>query len=104
MHFSVRTSNQAELDIAEAAEYLSRDSIDTALRFVDAVDQTADLLAANPLLGEAYTHPRFASLRFRPLTGFRSHLVFYQVQADGILIIRVLQGSRDLPEVLSGDS
>lgn len=102
MSLPVKISHRAELDIADAADFIARDSIRSAIAFVDDVTQLSDLLAANPFLGEGYKHPRHSSLRVCPLSKFRSYAAFYQVHDDHLLVVRVLSGFRDLPVALDG--
>jgi toxin ParE1/3/4 len=35
-----------------------------------------------------------------PVRGFERHLVFYRERDDGIEIVRVLHGARDIPSVM----
>lgn len=62
MAFSIQESNRARLDIAEAVEFLCRDSPEAAHRLIDAVEGLAAALRENPHIVEAYRHLRFAGL------------------------------------------
>ena len=72
-----------------------------AVAFVDAIEQTFDLLAQHPAAGS----PRYAheldlpGLRSHPIAGF-PFLVFYGERADHVDVWRVLHGHRDIPESL----
>lgn len=97
---TVRTSNRAQVDIAETIDRIASSSPGAAMRFLDALDATGDQLATQPMSGKSYPHPRFAGLRFRLVIGFPKHVVFYQPRSDHVLIVRVLRSDRDLPTVL----
>jgi toxin ParE1/3/4 len=89
----------AERDLDEQAEYLaSHGNLELALRFYRAAEVTFELLAGRPRIGKVNQfRSRFLShVRTFPLKGFPKHLVFYLPIEDGVEIIRVLHGARDL--------
>lgn len=80
---------------------------DVAVAFVDAIEQTFDLLARHPAVGShRYAHELdLPGLRSHPIAGF-PFLVFYVERADQVDVWRILHGHRDIPESLhmpSGD-
>jgi len=85
-------------DLIQQAEFISRDSLDAALRFLDAAERTFKFLATNPEVGQLCQFPQTecAGVRVWPIDGFRNHLVFYQPTVAGIDVWRVLHGARDL--------
>jgi toxin ParE1/3/4 len=48
-------------------------------------------------------NPRLAGLRVGRVEGFEKHLIFYRPGDDGVEIIRVLHGARDIDSVLDED-
>jgi toxin ParE1/3/4 len=98
---SLWISPQAELDIAELAMYIGRQSVDAADRLFTEFYALADRLAEFPAIGQEFptSHPRLRGLRVVRVPHFPNHLVFYLVQGEGIQIIRVLHGSRDLDAI-----
>ena len=56
-----------------------------------------------PGLGTRYApaEPAFGELRYFPISKFRNHVVFYRPTSDGIEVVRVLHGARDLGSILS---
>ena len=94
---------RAAVDDVHAAieHYRAEVGPDVAVAFVDAVEQTFDLLARHPAVGS----PRYAheldlpGLRSQPIAGFL-FLVFYVERADHVDVWRVLHGHRDIPESL----
>jgi toxin ParE1/3/4 len=100
-HYHVLPS--ADRDLDDQADYLAREaSLETALRFYAAARSTFEMMAQMPAIGErrASGNPRLAGLHVWRVEGFENHLVFYQVAEDGIEIIRVLHGARDIDSVL----
>jgi toxin ParE1/3/4 len=45
--------------------------------------------------------PRLTGLRVFPVRGFPKHLIFYRQVADGIELVRVLHGARDVAAILA---
>ena len=86
-------TEQADQDLFDISLYLARmGSIETAERFIDAINSKFPLLADNPGMGRA---------REELAPGVRSfpegkYVIFYRAISDGILILRVLHGSRDV--------
>jgi toxin ParE1/3/4 len=89
----------ADRDIDEQAEYLAAQrSLETGLRFYRAAEATFRLLAGQPRMGKlaGYPSPLLTGVRMFPLKGFPRHLVFYRPFEEGIEVIRVLHGARDI--------
>jgi toxin ParE1/3/4 len=102
MTFGLRILPAADADVDAAAFFIAQDSVETALRFYDAVEATFRLIREHPLAYARFEfdHPRLQDVRKCSVHGFASHLVFFRVDADMVEIIRVLHGARDLPEAL----
>ena len=98
MSATVQFLPAAERDIDENADYIFRDSLDAALRFYAAVPADAKKLAEMPGMGPVYglKDPKWADVRFWPITGFRNFLLFYRPTNDGIVVLRVMHGARDI--------
>jgi toxin ParE1/3/4 len=96
----------ADRDLDDQAAYLATQaSLDIALRFYDAANSTFAKISSMPGIGQRWpsANPRLAGLRVWRIEGFEKHLIFYRPAADGIEIIRVLHGARDLESVLGSD-
>ena len=93
----------AKQDLREQAEYIRQDSPRSALRFLEAAEKAFHDLAMQPGLGipEVCDSPHLAELRCWPIRGFEKHLIFYFPKPDGIEVIRVLHGSRDIQSILN---
>ncbi len=93
----------ADLDLDRLADYLAREaSLDTALRFYDATRTTFEKIARMPGIGQKRdsANPLLAGLRLCRVEGFEKHLVCYRSTNEGVEIIRVLHGARDIDSVL----
>jgi len=93
----------AERDVDEQAEYLAlHSSLAMALRFYRVVEETFQLLCKRPTMGRVLeSRSRFLDgIRWFPLISFPKYLVFYRPVEDGIEIVRVLHGARDIKSVL----
>lgn len=98
----IRIQSQARTDIVDLAVYIGRDSPHAASRFLDATDETFEMLARQPFLGAEYPSrtPRLDGIRVVRVKKFPNHLVFYFGREDGIDVVRVLHGARDLDAAL----
>lgn len=96
---------RALADLEERSEYIRRHNPRAALRFLAEAEATIGRLAAMPGLGSRYApdHPVLADLRFFPISRYESDLVFYRPLGDGIEVIRVLHGARDLGRIIADE-
>jgi len=91
-------------DLDEAAAYIQDQSgPQRAIRFLRAADSTFAMLAGMPGMGTRYEpdEPLYADLRSFPITRHPNHLVFYRPFSDGIEVLRVLHGARDIASILA---
>lgn len=95
---------RAERDIECQVDYylLEVGSLDPAERFVVALEETLELLVGNPGIGSAreFARNELAGVRSFPVKSFGRHLIFYRPTEQGIEILRVLHGARDLGAIL----
>jgi toxin ParE1/3/4 len=89
-------------DLESISDYIAKDSPRTALRFLTAAERTFVLLADHPHMGTVYEaeDAELVGLRRFPVTGFQSYLIFYTSSNEGIQIVRIIHGARDIPKVL----
>jgi toxin ParE1/3/4 len=88
-------SSEATIDLAEIAIYIGKDSPTAAEGWLDGVDRLLRLLAENPAMGEAVDHLAPGMRRHT----FGRYLLFYKPRSDGILLYRVLHGSRRIEDL-----
>ena len=99
MKARVRKWTAAKRDLVEHFVYLAEESnIGTADRFLAAAEESFKELLRMPQLGSVrhVGNPRLAGVRMWPVRGFESYLIFYKPVKDGLEIIRIIHGSRDL--------
>jgi toxin ParE1/3/4 len=90
---------RADRDLSDYADYLAEEAtLDLALRFLAAAHETFALLAQQPNMGwhSRLRHTALKSLRVFRIIGFEHLLIFYRPLADGVDILRVVHGSRNL--------
>ena len=83
--------------------YAGNAGIEVADRFLQATDKTLDLLSTQPESGAAFfvRTPELQNMRRYPVSdGFGKILLFYFPLQDGVDLVRVVHGSRDLERLL----
>jgi toxin ParE1/3/4 len=91
---------QAEADLDEIFDYLAEYSLERAVTFLWDLNRTMENLAVNPFMGRK---------RDELLPGLRSFLhekyvIFYFPASNGIDVIRILHGARDIEKIFSTDN
>lgn len=94
---SLRVSPEAETDLDDIWVYVAQESqsLERADQFLDRFEAFFVRLTENPYLGR-----RRDDLR----PGYRSfpvadYVVIYRVAAEDVLLLRIVRGSRDIPEL-----
>jgi toxin ParE1/3/4 len=98
---------EAQEDLADAFAYIGQDSLDAALRFVQAAEKTFQQLAMMPGIGERFrtVRPELVDVRRIGISGFRKYQVYFRPTDDGIEVLRILHGARDIERIpLSPDN
>jgi toxin ParE1/3/4 len=90
----VRRRPEAEADILETWDFIADDSVSEADRWIDRLDEKLSLWATQPMIGRS-REELAPNLRSMP---FGRYVVFFVPLPDGIDIVRVLQGSRDVDQ------
>ena len=93
----VRFTGEAERDLEEIGDHIAIDDPYVALRFVRALRGRCMALGDFP--------NRFPLVERYESGGLRrchhgNYLIFYRVEADAVVILHVLHGARDYPEIL----
>lgn len=91
MRKTCRFSSAARLDLQGIHDYVAVDDPAAALRLIERIEQSCQLLAENPLIGEAC---EFLALGLR-MTVVGNYIVFHRPAEDGAEIVRVIHGARD---------
>lgn len=90
--------------VAQWVWYAENASIEVADRFLKLADDTLQLLATQPESGASFfvRKPELQGMRRVPVRdGFETILLFYFPLQDGVDLIRVVHGSRDLERLLT---
>ena len=95
MNPRVLRTDQAEQDLIDIWSYISDDNSDAADRLLDEIDVVCDTLADTPHAGRR---------REELSDGLRSmhvgnYVILYRSRGESVIVIRVLHGARDLPEM-----
>lgn len=93
----ITRSRRAKSDVLSIGRYIAEQSQSraTAYRFLDRIDEKIKFLARHPMAGEA--RPDLAAnVRMFPVGNY---VIFYRPADDGIEVLRVLHGSRDIPRI-----
>lgn len=93
----------ADRDLDRFLEYLASDSPATASRFLEAFRATLDDLIGTPGMGQlnVFRHRLLVGVRVWRVRGFKNHLIFCRETTDGIEVVRVLHGARDVPSAFN---
>jgi toxin ParE1/3/4 len=85
-------------DIVEIAVFIAEESVEASDRFLEAVELTFRALARMPRVGARcrFRNPRFAAVRMWRVRGFENYLIFYRPRQDGIEVLRLIHGARDI--------
>ncbi len=94
-----RLSDQSRSDLDNIWPYIASDNLTGANRFIDELVGKFQTPATQPGIGR--TRDELAeSLRSFPVGNY---VIFYRAMHDGIEVVRVLSGFRDIPNVFTGD-
>lgn len=98
-------SDRARDNIASIAAYIAQHNLYAGLRFYDAAEAAFELLAHMPGAGPRVDPPVHAApdLRFWPIARYRNYLVLYRPLTDGVEILRVIHGARDIGSAFAED-
>jgi toxin ParE1/3/4 len=95
----IRKRPRALLDLADIWSYIAEDSVTNADRFAVRIDKAFRLVARRPGIGRARPE-LYPDLRSFVIG---KYVVFYLPLKDGIDVIRILHGARDIETVFEGE-
>lgn len=105
---AVQLSRRAVADIDQELAHLTVSaSASVAGRFLLALHEALDEVEEHPRIGVAVAPltPTLDGLRRWQVAGsFADWLIFYRLDGDGVEVIRVLHGSRDIPAVFDPEA
>ncbi len=96
--FRVQRTSQAERDLVAIWSFVGEWNPEAADRLLETIDQKCDTLAQAPQMGRS-REDLAPSLRSFPVGDYT---IFYRAIEDGIEIMRVLHGARDVYRIFEG--
>jgi plasmid stabilization system protein ParE len=90
-------SVDADLDLDDIWEYIARDNIDAADRWIAKLFDAFEALGRTPGMGHTREDLTSYPVRFWPVGAY---LVIYRAERQPVEIVAVTQGSRDIPVFL----
>ncbi len=97
----------ARSDILRQFQYLiEQEAPDAAQRFLEAVERAIDRLLEMPGIGapQPFLHRHLKNVRAWPVPGFEDIRIYYQETKNGIRVVRVLHGKRDIRRIFARKS
>ena len=95
---SANFSTAATIDLRRIWSEIAKDSEINADRMVDRLIDVCRLLAGNPHLGAVWSE-RHLPIRCFPVPG-NKYVVFFTPKSDGVEIIRIIHGRRNLERIM----
>lgn len=95
----VERTHKADADLISLWNYIAQESVSSADKLLSKIEEKSLLYAQNPRLGRLRPEiqPELRSFAVSP------YVVFYTPIEDGIYIIRVLHGRRDVRAIFQSD-
>lgn len=103
MSYRLIIADRAEQDLRQQAEYILRQgNAEAAVSFLAAAEATFEQLVRIPGMGRVtqLVLPTLGEVRQWRIRTFEDYLIFYRIRETTVDILRVLNGARDLAEVL----
>jgi plasmid stabilization system protein ParE len=90
---------QARRDLLAAADWIAKENPSAAVALRDAVVAAATRIGNHPRIGAVRAELAPQSIRFLVVSGF-PYVIVYDASREPPLILRLLHGARELPELL----
>ena len=94
-----RLTRLAEQDIMLIAQYIAKDSVKAANKFIDEVERICQTLAQMPELGTEVSFIKSQTFQFFPVGKFQNFLIFYRLIQAEPEIVRVLHRHRNIEDL-----
>jgi len=102
--YSIKYSNQAEVDLEEAISHIAKESATNAINYLSGYENKIELLQHNPYIGVGCKNKLIR--RDCRLLVFESHIIIYRLDKsiNEVFIIRIYHGSVDYANKLNEES
>ena len=79
-------------------KFIAQDNPDAATRVIEAAHETFESLADTPGLGRPrkFQNPKLKGVRSWRVSGFDNYLIFYRPIPEGVQVLHVCHGARDI--------
>jgi toxin ParE1/3/4 len=101
--FAVRPLAWREIQVQ--LDYLAEEAgLETAERFLDGLVSSFETLSNTPKIGAlcSFSNPAIRRLRRWQVKGFENWLIFYFAKREGVEIVHVMHGARDIQNLMDG--
>lgn len=88
----VHQTPEVEAALLDYARQIAKDTLTAALRWLDDMEHTFELIATQPEMGQQVQTRQFGLAR-RHAAG--NYVIYYQPVEDGIRVVYVIHGARD---------
>jgi toxin ParE1/3/4 len=90
---------QAGLDLDHIFDYIAADNLERAIKFIGELNKKIEELAEDPGIGRSRSEllPNLRSFRFK------NYLIFYIPLLDGIDIVHIWHGARDIQTLFDNE-
>jgi len=97
MSLPIMPTVEAKEDIIELIRYFDERDASLGERFLGHLYETYEMIVNMPELGELqhFRNPTMKNTRIRRIKKFSNYLIFYRIETNRIVILRVLHGARD---------
>lgn len=98
----IKKRPQVISDLIEIATYIGENNLESSDRFLFSAEETFRELGNFPQMGRIchFSHPKLTEIRQIGIKGFKKYLVFYCLIENGVEILRVIHGIRDIEAIL----
>ncbi len=93
---TVNFAQSAQVDLLEAWLFIAEENLNAADRVLDTIEQEAETLASQPLMGRSRPDLAEGICSWPTSTPY---ILFYLAEPDGITVVRVLHHARDIQNV-----
>lgn len=101
MNYTVRISQDAELDLFEIARYVAqKDSLAKAESLVDQIMERCSTLCIDPTRGHVPPELSRFSIRTHQQIHFKPYKIIYRIDGKTVWVDCIIDGRRDLEELL----
>lgn len=97
--YTLRYLPIAEEDLISVLDWIAKDSLSQALKFIDKLEEKIGKLEQFPLLGKIPRNIKLREYGYRALV-VEAYLVFYIIRKNTVEVHRIIRASRDLDKMI----